>query len=467
MRLFTLIQLSIFLLFVSQAVCAQSKVMATKQSSITGLALPDGSKQDKRLLYVSAAKAVLEMVSIKRGATIKNTEVITLPPVTANNFNIELLKNNLQQSGWAMTPVDGEPQYLWLEQNGRNVLVYFSNEKKQTNLYFGEASNTPVVQPIYTGNTQQFTQPIQQQTTQQEQTTQPQQPVYSPAHPAATGYQFTSTNFDDGWTSIETTDWVEVSKPGIKILIHYPHQTVDEYTSVKLDGDYRAWNTLVAPRYTNISNFLERGIQDYQSVTFLTADAIDASGKQVHIVLFKKKYDTGIGRYMEIVADDKQTFEREFGNNYINRSDWSYTDQIKSWDKLAMMQWRNRFAIGTNDLNGKWNSSSYASLSYYYVNGGGFAGATATSIADEFVFAGDGTYQSDHAGASGVVGNQKFSRQVYKGVATVTDWNISLTNRFQNQTETYNSYFEAVKGGRLLIMTDKLGTTLTLAKAKQ
>lgn len=440
------------------SIVAQSKVIETKQSYVTGLTLPDGSKQDKRLLYVSAAKAVLEMVSIKRGVSIKNTEVLSLPPVTANNFNIELLKNHLQQNGWTITPVDGEPEYLWLEQNGKTVLVYLSNDKKQTNLYFGEASNTPVVQPMYTGNTQQ--------TTQQEQTL-PQQPVYSPAHPAATGYQFTSTNFDDGWTSIETTDWVEVSKRGIKILIHYPHQTVDEYTSVKLDGDYRAWNTLVAPRYSNISNFLERGIQDYQSITFLTADAMDASGKHVHVVLFKKSYDTGVGRYMEIVADDKQTFEREFGSNYINRSDWSYMDQIKSWDKLAAMQWRNKFAVGPNDLNGKWNSSSYASLSYYYVNGGGFAGATATSIADEFVFAGNGTYQSDHAGASGVVGNQKFSREVYKGSVTVTDWSITLTNRFQNQTETYNIYFEAVRGGRLLIMTDRRGTTLTLAKAKE
>lgn len=458
MRLVTLIQLSSFLLFVSQAVCAQSKLMETKQSTLTGLVLPEGSKQDKRLLYVSAAKAVLEMVSKKAGATINNTEVLSLPPVTANNFNMELLKNHLQQNGWTITPVNGEPQYLWLEQNGKTVLVYFSNDKKQTNLYFGETGNTPVIQPTTSGNAQQ--------PTQQEQII-PQQPVYSPAQPATTGYQFTSTNFDDGWTSIETTDWVEVSKTGIKVLIHYPNQQVDEYTSVKLDGDYKAWNTLVAPRYTNISNFLERGIQDYQSITFLTADAMDASGKQVHVVLFKKKYDTGVGRYMEIVADNKQVFEQEFGNNYINRSDWSYMDQIKSWDKLAAMQWRNKFAVGANDLNGKWNSSTYASLSYYYVNGGGFAGATATSIADEFVFASDGTYQSDHAGASGVVGNQKFSRQVYKGSVTVTDWSITLTNRFQNQTEIYNSYFEAVRGGRLLIMTDKLGTTLTLAKAKQ
>ncbi|HEX4959161.1 MAG TPA: hypothetical protein VFV46_13345 [Lacibacter sp.] len=430
------------------------------------MTLPDGSKQDKRGLYVSAAKMVLELVSKKNGATIKNTEVLSLAPAAVNNFTIESLKTNLKQNGWTITPVAGEPQYLWIEQNGKTVLAYIANEKKETNLYFGETSSPLISSGSPNNNTPPITTCPQEQPTQQDQVIQ-QQPIHSPAPSVQNGYQYMSSNFDDGWISIETTDWVEVSKPGIKILIHYPNQKVDEYTSVKLDGDYRAWNTLVAPRYTNISNFLERGIQDYQSITFLTADAMDASGKKVHVVLFKKKYDTGVGRYLEIVADDKQTFEREFGNNYINRSDWSYMDQIKSWDRLANMQWRNKFAIGASDLNGKWSSSSYASLSYYYVNGGGFAGATATSIADEFVFTGNGTYQSDHAGASGVVGNQNFSRQQYKGNVTVTDWTITLTNRLQNQTETYNSYFEAVRGGRLLIMTDRLGTTLTLVKAKQ
>lgn len=456
---------SSLLLLVGKLVTAQSKVTETKQSAVTGLRLPNGSKQDKRGLHVSAAKMVLELVSKKKGATIKNTEVLSLAPADVNNFTIESLKTNLKQNGWTITAVEGEPQYLWLGQNGKTVLAYIANEKKATNLYFGETSSPSISSGSPNNNTPPKITSPQEQPTQQDQIIQ--QPIHAPAQLAQNGYQYMSTNFDDGWVSVEATDWVEVSKPGIKILIHYPNQIVDEYTSVKLEGDYKAWNTLVAPRYHNINNFLERGIQDYQSITFLTADATDATGKQVHIVLFKKKYDTGVGRYMEIVADDKQTFEREFGNSYINRSDWSYMDQIKSWDRLANMQWRNKFAIGASDLNGKWSSSSYASLSYYYVNGGGFAGATASSIADEFMFTGNGTYQSDHAGASGVVGNQNFSRQQYKGNVTVTDWTITLTNRFQNQTEIYNSHFEAVKGGRLLIITDRLGTTLTLVKAKQ
>ena len=35
-------------------------------------------------------------------------------------------------------------------------------------------------------------------------------------------FAFTTTNFDDGWTSTAKEDWVEVTKANIKVLIHYP-----------------------------------------------------------------------------------------------------------------------------------------------------------------------------------------------------------------------------------------------------
>jgi hypothetical protein len=73
-------------------------------------------------------------------------------------------------------------------------------------------------------------------------------------------------------------------------------------------------------------------------------------------------------------------------------------------------------------------------------------------------------YKSQHSGASGMVGAMKFSSQDYKGKSAVTDWTITLDNRFHGATEKYNCYFEAIKGGRILLMTDRLGTTYFLAK---
>lgn len=269
-------------------------------------------------------------------------------------------------------------------------------------------------------------------------------------------FSFTTTNFDDGWVSTVKEDWVEVTKGGIKVLLHYPNKKADAYNSVLEEEDYNAWNTLVAPRYSNMKNFEWKTIQSYESISFMEADATEnATGKMVHIVLFKKHYSNGSGRYLEFVTNTKAVYENEFG---------AYHAESYGWDKPAAMQYRNKFSVAAGDLIGKWSTTDYASVSYYYVNTGGLAGTTTTSTADEFTFLAGNNYQSQHSGASGMVGNMKFSNQVYKGKSEVTNWNITLTNRFQGATEKYDAYFEAIKGGRVLLMTDRLKTTHCLVK---
>lgn len=281
------------------------------------------------------------------------------------------------------------------------------------------------------------------------------------------GYFFTSTNFDDGWTATEKQDWVDVTKAGISVRIHYPNEKTDQHHFEKLKGDENAWNILVTPRYKNITDFQQRGIQGSPSITFLTANGAEIlTGKKVHIVLFKKHYDQGNGRYIEVVADSKAAFENVFGNNYINTSGWDYPEQTKSWDKLAAMQWRNKFAVDQTDLSGKWLSVDFASISYYYVSTGRYAGSNATTLSDEFSFFGGGLYASQHSGASGAVGNMGFATQKYKGNVVVSNWSISFSNRFKGETETFTCQFEAVKGGRLLILTDKNNTIKTLVKQR-
>lgn len=271
-----------------------------------------------------------------------------------------------------------------------------------------------------------------------------------------TGFVFTTTNFDDGWTSVVKEDWVEVTKGGIKVLLHYPNKKADAYNSVLKEEDYTAWNTLTAPRYSNMKNFEWKSIQSWQSISFMEADATEnASGKTVHIVLFKLHYSNGSGRYLEFVTNSKAAYENEFG---------AYQAVSYGWEKPAAMQYRNKFSVAANDLIGTWTTSDYASVSYYYVNTGGLASTSTTSTADEFTFSTGNNYHSQHSGASGEVGNIKFSNQVYKGKSTVSNWAVVLTNRFQGATENYDCYFEAIKGGRVLLMTDRLKTTRALVK---
>lgn len=269
-------------------------------------------------------------------------------------------------------------------------------------------------------------------------------------------FSFQTTNFDDGWIATAEPDFVTITKGNLKVLVHYPNAQADAYNSVLRDGLATAWGVLVAPRYTNIRNLELKPIQSWESISFASADATEkSSGKQVHIVLFKKHFSNGNGRYLEFVAPNKQAYDNEFT---------PYHNDEFGWDKNVNMQYRNKFAIAATDLTGTWGASDYASLSYYYVNGGGYAGATATSLAHIFTFNANGTYQSDHAGASGVVGNQKFSRQVYNGKFSSNNWTLTLTNRFQGETENFACQFEAVKGGRILILTDRLGSVYTLAR---
>lgn len=280
-----------------------------------------------------------------------------------------------------------------------------------------------------------------------------------PTPASAAGFTFTRTPFDDGWVSTATDGWAEVAKGGLKVLVHYPHPQADAHNFVLRDGDLNAWNLLVAPRYQNIRNFEWKSIQSFESISFLRADATErASGRTVHVVLFKKHSSKGNGRYLEFVAPNRAAYEAEFG---------PYHNDEFNWDRNANMQFRNKFAVSPQDLIGSWGASDYASLSYYYVSTGGFAGATATSTADQFTFLSANSYQSDHTGASGAVGNQRWSRQTYKGASAIRDWTLTLTNRFQGATESFNCYFEAIRGGRILLLTDRLGTTMSLVRQKR
>lgn len=269
-------------------------------------------------------------------------------------------------------------------------------------------------------------------------------------------YHFTNTSFDDGWNSTVLENWVETKKGKITIKIHYPNKKADEYNSVLKTEDLNAWSLLVAPYYSQVNNFNWLSIQSYESISFMEADAVEtATGRMKHIVLFKKHYSAGNGRYLEFVTDTRAELENEFG---------SYHSTSYGWENLADMQFRNKFAISANDLNGTWSANDYASLTYYYVSTGATASTTATSNSHEFTFQPGNRYSSEYAGASGQVGNMKFSTQSYKGKSIVTDWSITLTNRFQGGTEKYDAKFEAIKGGRILIMTDRQGTQLSLVK---
>ena len=272
-------------------------------------------------------------------------------------------------------------------------------------------------------------------------------PVNTTPSPVNTGnFAFTTTNFDDGWISTVQQDWVQVTKGNIKVLIHYPNAIADAYNSVLKESDYTAWNTLVAPRYSNLANFEWKTIQSWQSITFVQADATEnANGKNVHIVLFKEHYSNGSGAYLEFVTDTKADYENEFG---------AYRQESYGWEKTANMQFRNKFAIGASDLSGTWTSNFSGMTQYVNAYTGTSAGADTHASSQKFIFGEDGTYKWDIGVASGFVGNIKFQSAKSNGKFTLTNaWQIHFSE-MEGKPKTFDAYFSCVKGSRILWLSD-------------
>ncbi len=259
-------------------------------------------------------------------------------------------------------------------------------------------------------------------------------------------YKFNTINFDDGWTSTEQEDWVQVVKGNITVLIHYPNKNADTYNSQLLDGLKNAWNILIAPKYSSASNFEFKPIQSWQSVEFAEADAIEkTTGKSVHVVLFKMNYSTGNGRYMEFITPDKNTFEKEFG---------PYHDTSYGWEKLENMVGYNRFAVAAEDLIGKWTNNFSGMTQYVNVYTGADAGATAHSSVQNFIFVDGSHYNWDISVASGMVGAQKFQGAKSSGPFTMNgNWQIKFSD-MEGKPKTYDVYFSCVKGTRILCLSD-------------
>ncbi len=262
----------------------------------------------------------------------------------------------------------------------------------------------------------------------------------------ADGYAFTTTNFDDGWTSTVHEDWVEVKKADIKVLIHYPNKSADTYNSVVMYGLKNAWNVLVAPKYSTASNFEFKPITGWQSIEFAEADAVEkGTNKSVHVVLFKMNYSGGNGRYLEFITSSKNSFEQEFG---------AYHQTTSGWEQMEKMANYNKFAVANSDLKGKWTSNFTGMQQYVNAYTGTSAGADTHASNENFEFGPANTYKWDLGVASGFVGNIKFQSAKSNGKFSLpNNWQVSFSD-IEGKPKIYNTFFSCVKGARVLWIGD-------------
>ena len=262
-------------------------------------------------------------------------------------------------------------------------------------------------------------------------------------------FTFTTTNFDNGWTSTVQEDWVHVLKGDVQVLIHYPTSKIDLSSMDYKTISNNAWNTLVAPRYSNLNNFvLLSGTSDYEKPHFIAADVTDnATGKKVYVALFKK----GNSGWIEFITSDKNSFVRAFGLD-ISKVDY-YNTESSAWDPLRKMADYNKFAVGVADLEGKWTNNFAGMTQYVNIYTGADAGASSHSSTESFQFSGN-TYHWELSSASGMVGNLKFQGAKSDGRQSLpNNWQIHFSD-LEGKPKTYNAFFSCIKGARILWLED-------------
>lgn len=384
--------------------------MITLFKSLPGTA---NSKENFDLAWASVVK---EMVTITTAPEMQ-------PAATENGWEV--------QSGYAPFESDGS--------KGIVLLVTSTGFEKMVNIII--LTNTDVYEKDMTAFLESIS--LKKITpVAKKQVTNPVKPSQPVTVAKKDGFAFTTTNFDDGWTSTVQENWVEATKGSNKVLIHYPNKNADAYNSVLMDGLKNAWNVLVAPRYSSASNFEFKPISGWQSIEFAEADMVEkGTNKRVHVVLFKYNYSGGNGRYMEFITSDKSAYEKEFG---------AYRAETYGWEKVEKMANYNKFAVAAADLKGKWTNNFSGLTQYVNAYTGASAGADTHASNESFEFGAGNTYKWSIGVASGFVGNIKFQSVKSNGKFSVpNNWQVNFSD-IEGKPKTYNVFFTCIKGARIL-----------------
>jgi hypothetical protein len=446
----------IFLVFFVLPSFGQSKVTPASRSELSGIELPTGSKQDKRILATASAKTLLDMIAEDNQMILEDGVEVFLLVGTIASGTVDQVKLAAQKAGWNLTPLAGQTKYWLLKKNTTTLLMYLESNKKETPLYLSRVKEiNTITSPAVSQNstdpqnqtTDQPNMPVTVTTSQKDNIEQKVITVPTPA--SASGFAFTTINFDDGWVSTVREDWVEVTKSNVKVLIHYPNATTSKYISNPDEERQIAWNTLVAPRYSNLQNyFVAKNSVSYFQSSFISGTLTDKqTGQTVYVALFKRDH----GAWLEFIAPDINAFGQVIGfdisklNDYVSSSDW---------DPLLKLEYYNRFAVAASDLTGTWTNNFGGFTQYVNAYTGADAGMNTHSSTQTFEFLSNGTYNWSIGVASGFVGSIKFSSAKSSGKFTnPNNWQIHFSD-LEGKPKLYNAYFSCVKGARILWLQD-------------
>lgn len=272
----------------------------------------------------------------------------------------------------------------------------------------------------------------------------------------SSGFTFSTSNFDDGWTATIQQDRVLVEKGNARVYLFYsvPYNS-DNFSGTGLtDRDYY-WDNYVAGQFKTTSKQNNDGaefISSFQPKYVEGWGTDPVSGRRAFVAMT-----------LSVAPNSAQLTVASFPDEASFRQAFPKANDRFASD-LAGMTSYNKFAVSAADITGTWQSGGSQMTQWYDAVTGNYAGATIASSSATFHFYSNGSYTSIHNGATGAVGAMNTFQQEYKGTSAVSNWNIVLTNRYQGKTNTFEAHFQAVRGGRLLYMNDNAGENYLLVK---
>lgn len=252
-----------------------------------------------------------------------------------------------------------------------------------------------------------------------------------------------NTNFDDGWHATAGADYVQVTKAGTEVRLHYTDWALDDARPNTVDAPEYYWGKYVTP-YFNVANPQKwEGVQ-YPVIYFMEGSATEKKTGKACYVAIKIVYSGG-AKPIVIIAPNQSVYQQQFP--HPNDAD-------------RMLNY-NKFAVTANDIVGKWSGSGGGGVDYHNAYDGRYITSHTLSTSDEFTFNSNGTYTSTYRSANINGGNAQFGGQDFKGTYSVTDWQVTATNRLGGKTTNFFAQLIAVKGGYLLRLIDSDYSPLT------
>lgn len=279
-----------------------------------------------------------------------------------------------------------------------------------------------------------------------------------PATLQNSGFRYTTSNFDDGWTATIQKEWVLVERGNARIYLYYavPYNS-DTFSGTGVtDRDYY-WDHYVVRQFR------------------ITTKQYRDDGE--YIGSLKPRYVEGWGTDPETGLSGFIAMTLSIAPNAAQITVASYPDEASfrlvfpnashkfSSDLTAMSRY-NKFALGESDFWGTWQNGGSQMTQWYDAITGSYAGATIASSSASFSFFPDGNYSSIQNGATGAVGGMNTFQQEYKGTVSVSNWKMVLSNRYQGKTCNFDAHYQAVRGGRLLYLNNNAGENYLLVRIK-